>query len=94
MPEIELIPENDMPAAMRELFARARRKELTPEEFYKELSSHGITGFIKVLYTSRAFDLPLNQVKVFYINEQHGSIDAWAGELQKALGKVNDDQEF
>jgi hypothetical protein len=90
MPEIELIPEEEMPAGMKDLFTRARRKELSPEDFYKELGGQGITGFVKVLYTCRAFDLPLNQAKEFYIIEQHGSIDAWAGKLTEAIDEVND----
>jgi hypothetical protein len=90
MPEIEPLAEEMMPPALKELFTRARRKDLTPEDFYKELGGHGITGFVKVLYTCRAFDLPLNQVKQFYIIEGHGSIDDWAGKIQVAIDEIKD----
>jgi len=91
MPEIKPTPEEELPAGLKELFTLARRNELTPEEFYKELANHGVTGFVKVLYTCRAFGLPLNQVKELYITEQHGSVDEWAGKVQKAIDELKDE---
>lgn len=73
--------EEEIPSELDELFDKAQAGAISPAEFGRKLEQNGITGFRKMLYTGRAFGLPLNQVKEMYIEERHGSEQGWLDEI-------------
>jgi hypothetical protein len=71
------------------LFASAQAREINPVEFCRALKEHGIDGVLAMFYVAKAFSLPLEEAKRVVIEEEYGSVDAWADAVVDSISELD-----
>lgn len=82
---------NELPEEIQAVFQRAHAGDISPAEFCNILAEHRITGPMKMLYVRDAFDLPLEKAKEIVLQADHGSDEAWAKEMSRAIDELPSD---
>ena len=75
----------EAPREIQELVSLARKGDIAPPNFCKELARLGVEGPMKIFYLRDAFSLPLREAKRLAIEFDYGSVEAWAEEILPAI---------
>lgn len=89
MPEVSDFSEDNLPPKIKEMFVKARAGEIDPVYFLENLEKHKVTGIEKLLYTCRAFNLPLTKVKEIELQLGRGLTNNVSNELAASIDQLN-----
>ena len=93
MPVVPKFSEQALPHDIKLLFAQARSGKIDPPSFLEALDQRQIEPFIQLLYTGKAFDLTLTQVKELDVRRGRGLTDEVAKQLIDALEDIERSQD-
>lgn len=93
MPIVPKFSEQALPQDIKDLFAKARAGKIDPPSFLEAMEQHPLDWFIKLLYTAKAFDLTLRQVKELEIRRGRGLTGEVAMEVIDVLEDLERSQD-
>ena len=89
MPVVPKFSEQALPQDIKDLFAHARAGKIDPASFLEAMDQQPqLDYFLRLLYTGKAFDLTLSQVKELEIRRGRGLTDEVAVELIHVLDEL------
>jgi len=94
MPIVPEFSEEILPPNIKALFAKARAGKISPSSFLESLEKKKVDGFMRVLYTVKAFDLTLSEVKELEFRRGGGLTGPLEEDAFGVLDKLKDLEEL